>query len=150
MPTTPRIRSALAAALLSLLLGCGMAPSASDSGDLVMALNNYTRMIRWQRWSDAATFVPQAQQGAWLEQKLQGAQGLNIADVGLAGVNQDSSQSEEATVFVRIAWYRLPDPTLRESVWKQAWKLERGEGWRLQSEALVEAPASDVPPPSWP
>jgi hypothetical protein len=140
-------------ALFALLLtACsGLAPSSSDTGDLMMALTNYTRLIRWQRWSDAATYVPEETKGQWLQEKMRGAQGLNIADVALAGVEQAGTNAEEAVAYVRIAWYRGGDMTLRESVWKQQWKLARGEGWRMQSEEAVEAPpAEDVPPPSWP
>lgn len=135
-----------------LLTACGgLAPSSTDTGELVVALENYTRMIRWQRWNDASALVAADQQAKWLQEKMRGAQGLNIADVALAGVNQADEQSEEATAFIRIAWYRGDDMTLRESVWKQQWKHIRGEGWRMFGEEQVEAKADeDAPPPSWP
>ncbi|MCA9527144.1 MAG: hypothetical protein KC549_12700 [Myxococcales bacterium] len=132
-------------------LACGTAPSVNDTGDLVQALQSYNRLIRWQRWNDAASFVPPEQRTAWLDKRMRGGAGLSIADVALAGVQQASAQAEEATVYVRIAWYRVPDTTLRESVWKQSWKLDRGEGWRLVAEEEATAPPGEAEPaPAWP
>lgn len=127
-----------------LLTACGgLAPSASDTGELTVALETYTRLIRWQRWSDAAALVPEEQRPKWLAEKMRGAQGLNIADIALAGVNKASENAEEAEAYIRIAWYRGNDMTLRESVWKQQWKHIRGEGWRMFSEEAVEAPPAE-------
>ncbi|MEZ4469445.1 MAG: hypothetical protein R3F60_01315 [bacterium] len=142
----------LGVALLVLgAVACGTAPSMNDSGDLVQALQSYNRLIRWQRWSDAAQFVAPEQRTAWLDQRMRGGAGLSIADVALAGVQQASPQAEEAKVFVRIAWYRVPDTTLRESVWEQSWKLDRGEGWRLMAEEeAAAAPTEAEPAPAWP
>lgn len=136
---------------LILLAGCGGLDSRED--DLNKSLLSYTEALRWQRWKQAAGHIVPEKQAQWLSDRMAASRNLNLADVTLQGVERGGDpRAEKVIVYMAITWYRLPDTTLRSSLWKQEWRHAK-DGWRIAEETAVEAPPEPLAPepaPAWP
>jgi hypothetical protein len=111
-------RKLLFAAPLALLLGCPMPPnSAQKAQEMAQEFNVNTRFGRVEM---AVEHVAPKERDTWLSHHKAWGAKIHIADVEMAGMKMVTDT--EASVYVRIAWYRVDDQQLRVTTVLQKWK----------------------------
>ena len=123
----------LAAALVGVLLGCGavQTPRARLQDDL----RAFQTKLRWKKWGAAAQQVTAANRAEWLKSHRKAGRGLQLTDVRLDRVEAGPLPLKKAKVFFTVAWYRLPDMTVRERTWRQEWAHGKS-GWMMMEEVV--------------
>ena len=138
----------LVLALTGALLGCGAAQTPRMR--LQDDLRSFEKKIRWRKWRAAANQVEMELRGPWLTKHQEGGRGLQLTDARIERVEAGPSPLEVAVVYFAIAWYRLPDMTVRERTWRQRW--EHGpSGWALTEEVPLDELGEPLPnDTTWP
>ena len=129
-------------------LGCALIASAcgsSRSEDLLTSARSYNEGLRWGKLTHSSAYVAAEARAEWLAQRSASMNGLNMTDVQIISIDPGSNP-DELYVTVGLAYYRLPDMTSKEAVWRQQWQRKDSRWWMVK-EAPVQAPADQ---PSWP
>ena len=95
---------------------------------------DYNRMVRWQEFSTADTYVEHDIRRAF-ELKVAAAKGITLVDYRILTMTCDPEKGE-ARATVEFDYYRLPSTRVRTVTDVQQWVYhdEDGEsGWRLTS-----------------
>ena len=122
---------------LALALATACAGPRDRSSDLQQVLRDYHEALTWQVYEAAMRMVAPDQQEAFLKRH---ANGPRITEFALLRVDQGAPPVDEATVFVRFSGFQVPDMTVRETLTREVWRMDRA-GWQLTGESPVEAAA---------
>lgn len=128
--------------LVPVLVGC---PHYRSPGDrLRMAVMEYNDGIRWQRWKEAARFLPPDKRDEFLERKEAEAGSFRVTEFEVHDVRHEQ-QDDAADVIVEFTWHRYPSLTVHRTRVRQHWVFRRSE-WILLSQEEVKPPEpSDDP-----
>jgi hypothetical protein len=114
------------------LAGCASAKSGDTLADSVRVYNDG---VRWERFSVAAKHVPPKERSVFVEHADERAEDLKITDYEVIKV--ENKGDREATVQVKLSWYRESEGTLRETQSLQTWE-RHGKTWWMVDEARVK------------
>jgi hypothetical protein len=121
----------------ALLLAC--ATPAKHTENLVDTSYRYQEGLRWQRFDDAAVFVPPEEREDFLDERDQLAEDLRIDDYEVTRVKLRRQQSE-AIVQVKYTWHLDSVGVVHETTTEQAWQ-RKGVRWVIVSEVRKHGPA---------
>ncbi|MEI7892591.1 MAG: hypothetical protein WCI05_05845 [Myxococcales bacterium] len=110
---------------------CGGASPGAKAQDAVTELNVNARFGRMEI---AIEGVAVKERDAFAKRHKAWGGAIRIADVEVAGLRMRGEQ--EADVTVRVAWYRVDEHELRNTVVRQRWEAKGG--WRLVGEERTE------------
>lgn len=137
-------------ALVLALAACGGA--AKDSDTLSDSIRTFNDGMRWQRYGNAAVFVPASQRGRFVDDMDERGEDLKVTDYEIVRV--DNRGPREARVHVKMSWYKDSEGTVRETHAVQTWELH-GKAWLMVDESrlrgaempgLQETMMKDEPP----
>ncbi len=112
------------------------------------AVHDYNDALRWGRNERAATYLPEGERPAFLGGKRAAAEGLQIHDLELRGV-QASGDGRAAVARILLTFSRLGDPRLESHLVDQRWRWLDRAGWQLVGRTrVVEEPAAASGDPS--
>jgi hypothetical protein len=120
---------------LCVLAACGSAKSGETLSESIRA---YNEGVRWERFAVAAVHVPAKQRAQFVDEADQRAQDIKITDYEVVKVDQRGDR--EATVQVKLSWYRESEGRLLETQAVQTWE-RHGKAWLLVDEARLCGPA---------
>jgi hypothetical protein len=120
---------------LCVLAACGSAKSGETLSESIRA---YNEGVRWERFAVAAVHVPAKQRAQFVDEADQRAQDIKITDYEVVKVDQRGDR--EATVQVKLSWYRESEGRLLETQAVQTWE-RHGKAWLLVDEARLRGPA---------
>jgi hypothetical protein len=109
----------------------GMSPQSETLSDTIRAYNDG---IRWERYSNAAVYVPPKQRAQFVDDWDQRSKDLRITDYDVVKVDQRSTR--EARVEIKVEWYRVSEGTVRETRALQTWE-RHGKAWLVVDEERV-------------
>src|SRR5262245_29864293 len=113
------------------LMGCA---SAKQGDTLADSVRQYNDGVRWERFAVAAVHVPPKERSAFVDQADERAHDLKITEYEVVDIAQTSDR--EASVQVKLAWYRTSEGTLRETRLRQTWE-KHGKTWWMVDEARL-------------
>lgn len=124
------------AILLVCLLGaCGATPRAVEPlGD---AVRDYNDGVRWERFTNAASHLPVAERGTWVDEADERSKDLKITDYDIVKIEPKGER--EAKVEVKLSWYKDSEGTLHETHATQTWE-RHGKMWLMVDEARLRGP----------
>ena len=115
-----------------LLAGCASMKAGDTLPDSVRAYNDG---VRWERFAVAAVHVPPKERSAFVDQADDRAKDLKIIDYELLKI--DPKGDGEATVQLKLSWYRESEGKLRETQALQTWE-KHGKTWWMVEESRVK------------
>jgi len=124
------------------LLSCGAAQTPRTR--LQDDLRAFEKKIRWHKWRAAANQVDMELRGPWLAKHQKGGRGLKLTDARIERVEAGPAPLEVAVVYFGVAWYRLPNMTVRERTWRQRW-VHGPRGWALTEEVALDERGEPLP-----
>jgi hypothetical protein len=116
----------------ALLCACA-APKAGDT--LVDSIRQYNDGVRWGRYGVAANHVPPKERAVFVEEADERANEIKIIDYEVVRV--DAQSPREATVQIKMSWYRDSEGKLRETQSLQTWE-RHGKTWWMVDEARLK------------
>ncbi len=125
----------LASSTLSIgLLGCPVGhqspPARAQEAATELNVNS-----RFGRMELAAERVAPTAREAFLQRRKAWGGAVRVADYELAGLKMKGS--DDAELFIKIAWYRIDQGDLRVTLLKQKWHDFKGD-WKLVDESRAE------------
>jgi hypothetical protein len=126
--------------ILGLALGlaaCGANTAAQSRETLADSIRTYNDGVRWQRFTVAASLLPERERGRFADEMDQRANEVKITDYEVIRV--DTKTAREAKVHVKLAWYRESEGKLLETHAVQTWE-RRGKSWLMVEEARLRGP----------
>jgi hypothetical protein len=123
--------------ILALALGlaaCGASTAAQSRENLADSIRIYNDGVRWERFTVAASLLPERARGRFAEDMDLRAKEVKITDYEIVRV--DTKSDREATVHVKVAWYRDSEGKLLETHAVQTWE-RRGKSWLMVEEARL-------------
>ncbi len=117
-------------ALCVFLAACATPPAAA-SDTLNETIKSYNDAIRWERFENAASALPQKERAQTVDDWDERAHDLKITDYDIVKV--DSKGKNEAHAQIKLSWYKNSEGTLRETQSIQTWE-KHGRGWQLVDE----------------
>ena len=124
------MRSAL---LVILLFACG-APQVHGDDDLSESIRQFNDGVRWERFAVAASAIPPAQRSQFVDEMDERAADLKITDCEVVRV--DPRGSREASVHVKLSWYKASEGTVHETHAIQTWE-RHGKAWWMVDESRL-------------
>jgi hypothetical protein len=118
----------LAAALLG---GCAAA-AASPAAQLSDSANDLNTATRFGRLDLALEQTLPAFRDRFLASHQAWGSEIRIVDLNVAAIN--INEDDSADVMVQIAWTRMSESTLKNTVVNQSWENVQRTGWRLARE----------------
>lgn len=115
-----------------LLAGCASAKTGDTLADSVRVYNDG---VRWERFGVAAKHVPPPQRSMFVDEADERAEDLKITDYEVVRV--DAKDDREATVRIKLSWYRESEGTLRETQAVQTWE-KHGKTWWMVDETRLK------------
>jgi len=115
-----------------LLAGCARMKSGETLPDSVRAYNDG---VRWERFAVAAVHVPPKERSTFVDQADERARDMKITDYEVLKI--DAKGEEEASVQIKLSWYRESEGTLRETQALQTWE-KHGKTWWMVDETRVK------------
>jgi hypothetical protein len=122
------------AILFVALLAAGCAGRQHEPDNLAESIRSFNEGVRWERWSVAATRVPDRERSQFVEDMDLRAEDLKITDYEI--VNVASRGPREARVLVKMSWYRPSVNTVHETHAVQTWE-KQGRAWMMVAEARL-------------
>jgi hypothetical protein len=124
--------------ILIIIFFTGLAsPGCSTVKDAREKLRNiatsFNENVRWNRLQVASKSIPAKQRDDWLRHMHGLFSNVRIVDYTMTPVRVDAAK---AVVDVVVAYYHVPDPTIRRQRRRQLWKLRNGT-WMLMSERRI-------------
>jgi hypothetical protein len=115
-----------------LLTGC----ASMKAGDtLAESVRQYNDGVRWERFAVAAVHVPPRERSTFVDDADERAKDLRITDYEVIKV--DAKDAKEATVQIKLSWYRESEGKLRETQAVQTWE-KHGKTWWMVDEARIK------------
>ena len=114
------------------LAGCASAKQGDTLADSVRAYNDG---VRWERFEVAAVHVPPKERSTFLDMTDERAHDLKITEYDVVKIDQ--KDDHEATVQVKMSWYRESEGTLKETQALQQWE-KHGKTWWMVDETRVK------------
>jgi len=112
------------------LLGVGCASTGATLTTLKSTYDEFSDRVRWaDDFGAAAQLVVPERRGAFLAARTHEAKDLSISEIELLDVKQ-SEDGQQATVFSRYQWVRLPSTSQQVANVKSVW-VARGNEWFL-------------------
>jgi hypothetical protein len=121
-------------ALAILVAGCGANTAAQSRETLADSIRIYNDGVRWQRFTMAASLLPERERGRFADEMDQRANEVKITDYEIVRV--DTKADREATVHVKLSWYKESEGKLLETHAVQTWE-HRGKSWLMVDEARL-------------
>lgn len=119
---------------LVLVAACHSAKGGETLGNSVRAYND---SVRWQKWDNAATFVPPRERSQFIDDADLRAKDLRITDYEVVRVNKKAERVAE--VQVKVSWYLDSEGKVHETQATQTWE-KHGKAWMLVEEARLRGP----------
>ncbi|HEY5924866.1 MAG TPA: hypothetical protein VIV11_24465 [Kofleriaceae bacterium] len=113
------------------LAGCASAKAGETLGESVRAYNDG---VRWERFAVAAVHIPPEERGTFVDLADERANDLKITDYEVLKV--DAKGEKEATVQIKMSWYRESEGLVRETQALQTWE-KHGKSWWMVDEARL-------------
>jgi hypothetical protein len=124
-----------------LLAGCASMKAGDTLSDSVRAYNDG---VRWERFAVAAVHVPPRERSAFVDEADERARDLKITDYEVLKVDAKSS---EATVQLKLSWYRESEGKLRETQAVQTWEKHGKTWWMVDEERIKGHEMPGLPEP---
>ena len=124
------MRTALIAVLA---LGCG-APQMRPEYDLSESVRQFNDGVRWGRFGLAATSIPPPQRSHFVDEMDERAGDLKITDYEVVRV--DPRGRTEASVHIKLSWYKASEGTVHETHALQTWE-RHGKVWWMVDESRM-------------
>jgi hypothetical protein len=113
------------------LAGC----ASMKSGDtLVDSVRQYNDGVRWERFAVAAVHVPPKERSTFVDQADERAKELKITDYEVLKV--DPKDDREASVQIKLSWYRASEGLVRETQALQTWEKHGKTWWMVDEERI--------------
>jgi len=109
--------------------GGGLGPSATES--LTDSVRIYNDGIRWQRFDNAANFVPPKDRGKWVDDEDARSKDLKISEYDVVRI--DPKGERLAKVQIKLSWYKNSSVTVHETHSMQTWE-RHGKNWIIVDE----------------
>lgn len=127
------MRATTLALACSMLLGClGHQSGPARAQEAATEVNVHSRFGRMEL---AAARVAPAARAAFLQRRMAWGKDVRLADYELTGFQMNGET--EAESWVRVAWYRADQTTLRVTTLKQSWRDFKGD-WQLVDEGRAD------------
>lgn len=125
-----------------LLAGCASAKSGDTLADSIRVYNDG---VRWERFAVAAKHVPPTLRATFVEEADERAEDVKITDYEVVKV--DPKGQGEATVQVKMSWYRESEGILRDTQALQTWEKHGKTWWMVDEERLKGHEMPGLPEP---
>jgi hypothetical protein len=109
--------------------GGGLGPAATET--LTDSVRIYNDGVRWQRWDNAASYLPVKDRGKWVDDSDARAKDLKITEYDVVRI--DPKGDREAKVQIKMSWYKTSEATVHETHSMQTWE-RHGKDWTLVDE----------------
>lgn len=109
--------------------------SAKQGDTLVDSVRQYNDGIRWERFAVAAVHVPPKERSVFLDAADERAHDVKITEYDVVGIEPKGDR--EATVQIKMSWYRDSEGTLRETQAMQHWE-KHGKTWWMVDETRLK------------
>jgi len=113
------------------LAACGGGLGQSASENLADSVRIYNDGIRWQRFQNAANFVPPKDRGKWVDDEDARAKDLKITEYDVVRI--DPKGEALAKVQIKMSWYKETSATVHETHAMQTWE-RHGKDWLIVDE----------------
>ena len=110
---------------------CGGA--SSPARDLKNNVQMYHNLMRWGRYSEAAMYIPPAQQEEFLGRYDELGDDFKIVEMKLKSVRVVAE--DKATVEMVVEWVRAPSMTVHKDVVTESWVQVKGR-WVVQERSV--------------
>jgi hypothetical protein len=117
--------------MLLVVAACGPGLGAVSEETLTDSVRDYNDGIRWQRWDNAAAYLPQPERSKWLDDQDALAKDLKITEYDVVRVTPKGDK--EAKVQIKMSWYKANEVTVHETHAMQTWE-HHGKKWVLVEE----------------
>lgn len=114
----------LFALLLALVFTGCMRPQASPAELLDRSLNGFHGHLIFQRFDEAAAFVPTATRSDFMAYYENEGEDLKITEYEITRVEVNPDETV-AKVEVTISWYRLPSSTIQKTKMVEEWTFDK-------------------------
>lgn len=115
------------------LLACG-APQVRTEEDLSDSIRQFNDGVRWERFAVAASSIPPAQRSQFVDDMDERASDVKITDYEVVRV--DPRGRTEASVHVKLSWYKASEGTVHETHALQTWE-RHGKAWWMVDESRM-------------
>ena len=112
------------------LAACGGGLGQSASETLTDSVRVYNDGIRWQRFDNAANFIPPKDRGKWVDDEDARAKDLKITDYDVVRIDP---KGDLAKVQIKMSWYKNSSATVHETHSMQTWE-RHGKTWIIVDE----------------
>jgi hypothetical protein len=124
------------------LAGC-MRPQPSPTELLSKALNGFHGHLLFQRYDEAAGYVPAAMREAFLDY-YQEREGFHITEFETTRL-EVSEDEHAARALVVLSWYQLPSMTVQTTRMDEKWTYDDVTSrWHIDEQKPVDAQATDA------
>ncbi|PJB41961.1 MAG: hypothetical protein CO108_12350 [Deltaproteobacteria bacterium CG_4_9_14_3_um_filter_63_12] len=110
--------------LLAFATSACMRPQASPSELLNRALNAFHGHLIFQRFDEAAAFVPTATRKDFMTYYEDQGEDLKITEYELTRLEMNPEETI-ANAEVTISWYRLPSSTIQKTKMQEEWNFDK-------------------------
>ena len=121
------------AVLALVLFACG-APQVRAEEDLSESIRQFNDGVRWERFAVAASSIPPAQRSQFVDDMDERASDLKITDYEVVRV--DPRGRTEASVHIKLSWYKASEGTVHETHALQTWE-RHGKAWWMVDESRM-------------
>ena len=125
------------------LAGCA---SAKQGETLVDSVRAYNDGVRWERFTVAAVHVPPQERATFVDEADERAHDIKITEYDVLRIDQQGER--EATVQIKMAWYRESEGLLRETQAVQSWERHGKSWWMVDETRLKGHEMPGLPEPS--
>ena len=119
--------------LAIVLVACG-APQVRTEEDLSESIRQFNEGVRWERFAVAASSIPPPQRSQFVDDMDERATDLKITDYEVVRV--DPRGRTEASVHIKLSWYKASEGTVRETHALQTWE-RHGKAWWMVDESRL-------------
>lgn len=109
--------------------------SAKQGDTLADSVRQYNDGVRWERFAVAAVHVPPKERSTFVDEADERAHDLKITDYEVLKIAPKSDR--EASVQIKVSWYRESEGLLRETQALQSWE-KHGKTWWMVDEQHVK------------
>ncbi len=114
------------------LAGCA---SAKQGDTLVDSVRTYNDGVRWERFAVAAVHVPPKERATFIDEADERAHDVKITEYDVLRI--DPRGDREATVKIKLSWYRESEGLVRETQTVQSWE-RHGKTWWMVDETRLK------------
>lgn len=114
--------------VIFVLAGCAPGLGGSATENLTDSVRLYNDGVRWQRWENAASYLPPKERSKWVDDEDALGKDLRITEYDVVRI--DPKGEKTAMVQVKMSWYRLTEATVHETHAMQTWE-RRGKDWLM-------------------